>query len=122
MSKQIIKTTCNMKSSFRCIDNQLQELSGNPTGNAKKRITRLSGLVNGMIRKGSSHLSDMGSGIIDNIDANSKMTAAKRFISNKWTDTKVHFLPFLTSFLRGLLMFTNLTKGIVIVMFVVVVA
>lgn len=104
-----------MKNSFRCIDNQLQKLSGNPTGNAKKRITRFSGLINGMIRKGSSSLPDIGSGIIDNIDANSKTTAAKRFVSNKWIDTKVHFLPFLTAFLKGLLVFTQLDHGLVIV-------
>ncbi|NJN78427.1 MAG: hypothetical protein HC803_08955, partial [Saprospiraceae bacterium] len=104
-----------MKNSFRRIETQLKNLSGNPQGHAATRITRLSGLINGMIRKGSSHLSDIGSGIPEDIDANSKTTAAKRFISNKWTDTETHFLPFLQSFLGGVLMFTKLDQGIVLV-------
>lgn len=104
-----------MKNSFRRIKTQLQQLSGNPQGHAAKRIDTLSGLVNGMIRKGSSHLVDIGSGIPKNIEENSKTTIAKRFISNKWTDTETHFLPFLQAFLRGVLMFTNLSQGIVLV-------
>lgn len=104
-----------MKNSFRRIKRQLQQLSGNPQGHAAKRINTLSGLVNGMIRKGSSHLVDLGSGIPKNIDANSKTTAAKRFIANKWTDMEAHFLPFLQAFLRGILMFTKLDQGIVLV-------
>lgn len=104
-----------MKNSFKRIKTQLEQLSGNPQGHAAARINRLSGLVNGMVRKGSSHLVDLGSGIPENIDANSKTTAAKRFISNKWTDVETHFLPFLQAFLRGVLMLTNLKEGIVLV-------
>ncbi|MGK0389998.1 MAG: hypothetical protein ACI94Y_002748 [Maribacter sp.] len=52
-------------------------------GNAIKRINTLSGLVSRMIRKGSSHLPDIGSGLYKNIDANSKTIAAKRFVENK---------------------------------------
>lgn len=104
-----------MKNSFRRIKTQLQQLSGNPQGHALKRIDTLSGLINGMIRKGSSHLTDLGSGIPKNIDANSKTTAAKRFVSNKWTDNETHFLPFLKAFLGGILILTNLNRGIVLV-------
>jgi hypothetical protein len=104
-----------MKNSFRRIETQLKNLSGNPQGHAATRITMLSGLINGMIRKGSSHLVDLGSGIPKNVEANSKTTAAKRFISNKWTDNATHFLPFLKAFLHGVLTFTNLNQGIVLV-------
>jgi len=87
-----------------------------PEGNALKRINTLSGLVSGIIRKGSSHLPDIGSGMRKEIDANSKTIAAKRFIANKWTDYEVHFLPFLTAFLRGIILCTtSLGKGIVLV-------
>lgn len=101
-----------MKNVFRRIQSQLVSVSGtNPSGNALKRINTLSGLVNGMIRKGSSHLPDLGSGIPKNIDARSKTTAAKRFVANKWTDYQLHFLPMLMAFLRGILAYTvNLSK------------
>ena len=45
-------------------------------GNALKRINTLSGLVSGMIRKGSSHLPDIGSGLTQDINAASKTKAA----------------------------------------------
>lgn len=87
-----------------------------PEGNALKRINTLSGLVSGMIRKGSSHLPDIGSGIRKDIDSNSKTVAAKRFIENKWTDYDVHFLPFLLAFIKGVLLCTSgLDTGIVLV-------
>jgi hypothetical protein len=105
-----------MKNSFRRIETQRSSLSGNPKGHAASRIKRLRGLVNGIIRKGSSHLSDIGSGIPEDIDANSKTTAAKCFISNKWTDIETHFLPFIEAFLRGgILILTRLNQGIVLV-------
>lgn len=105
-----------MKKVFRAIQSRLYNLSeGTPKGHAAKRLNTLSGLVSGMIHKGSSHLVDIGSGIPQNIDANSKTQAAKRFLDNKWTDISVHFLPFLHAFLTGVLMFTQLNNGIVLV-------
>lgn len=77
-----------------------------PQGNALKRITTLSGLIAGMIRKGSSNLPDIGSGLPQNIDANSKTVAAKRFVNNKWTDYETHYLPFIVEFLRAIIAFT----------------
>jgi hypothetical protein len=69
-----------------------------------------------MIRKGSSHLPDIGSGIPKNIDANSKTIAAKRFVENKWTDYDTHFLPYLSAFLRGVICSTtDLRQGITLV-------
>ncbi len=106
-----------MKKVFHQIQSRLKSLHEvAPEGNALKRINTLSGLVSGMIRKGSSHLPDIGSGLRKNIDAHSKTTAAKRFVENKWTDYETHFLPFFSAFLRGVLLcMTDISKGITIV-------
>lgn len=87
-----------------------------PEGHALKRIHTLCGLISGMIRKGSSHLPDIGSGIPKNIDARSKTAAAKRFLANEYTDYACHFLPYLTAFIRGVLCcMTDLNQGITLV-------
>lgn len=106
-----------MKNVFEQIRSRLISSSETAVeGNALKRINTLSGLISGMIRKGSSHLPDLGSGIRKDIDSNSKTVAAKRFIENKWTDYEVHFLPFLLCFLRGVILCLSLVeKGIVLV-------
>jgi hypothetical protein len=106
-----------MKKVFKEIQSRLVSLHEiAPQGNALKRINTLSGLVSGMIRKGSSHLPDIGSGLPKNIDANSKTTAAKRFIDNKWTDYEVHFLPFLLAFIRGIVLTTScINQGMTLV-------
>lgn len=59
-----------------------------------------------MIRKNSCHMADIGIGLPQNIDANSKEVAAKRFVDNKWTDFDTHYLPFLTKFLQAIIAFT----------------
>jgi hypothetical protein len=105
-----------MKRLFTQIQGQLVKLGEQkPQGNALKRINNLSGFISGMIRKGSSHLVAIGSGLPKDINAHSKTIAAKRFVENKWTDFDVHFLPYLLSFLRGILAFTPLVSGIVLV-------
>lgn len=45
----------------------------------------------------------MGSGLPQNINANSREVAAKRFVDNKWVDYEAYFLLFLSQFLRALL-------------------
>jgi len=114
---QIISTPAKMKKVFHQIQTRLVNLSEvRPEGNALKRLNTLSGLVSGMIRKGSSHLPDIGSGLPQNINADSKTVAAKRFVENKWTDYDLHFLPFLTAFIRGVLACTGyLEHGIILV-------
>lgn len=72
-----------------------------PQGNELKRINTLCGMIAGMIRKGSSHMADIGSGLPQNIDANSREVAAKRFVDNKWVDYETYFLPFISQFLRA---------------------
>lgn len=83
-------------------------------GHALGRINNLSGFITGMIRKGSSHLPDLGYGLPQNIDANSKTTAAKRFVANKWTDIETHYLPYLQRFLQGFILYALLATGEVI--------
>jgi len=93
-----------MKSLFKKVnDFLLSTYSKEPQGHCKTRINNLTGFVTGMIRKGSSHLSDIGSGLPKNIDANSKTMAAKRFIASKHTNYEVHYFPFLVTFLEGLI-------------------
>ena len=91
-----------MKKLFSRIQTRLVNLSiEKPEGHALKRINTLSGLISGMIRKGSSHLPDIGSGLPQNINADSKTIAAKRFVENKWIDFDTHYLPYLSAFLKG---------------------
>ncbi|MGB1218079.1 MAG: hypothetical protein ACPG5P_09390, partial [Saprospiraceae bacterium] len=105
-----------MHNLYKEIQFRLLEVGNIPKdGNAIKRINTLSGLVSGMIRKGSSHLPDIGSGLRKNIDANSKTIAAKRFVENKWTDFDSHYLPYLIPFLQGILLCSCFEKGVVLV-------
>ena len=92
------------------------DLSGGASGNALKHLNKLSGFMCGMIRKGNSNLPDIGSGLPQDIDANSKTTAAKRFVSHPKTGYKTHFLPFLAAFLRGALSYSCFEGGIYLVM------
>ena len=91
-----------MKILYKTVQSRLLNLSDAPKGHALKRLNNLSGFICGMIRKGNSNLPDVGSGLVQDIDANSKTTAAKRFVSNKNTDFNVHFLPFLLAFFTSL--------------------
>ena len=105
-----------MKKLFSRIQTRLVNLSiEKPEGHALKRINTLSGLISGMIRKGSSHLPDIGSGLPQNINADSKTIAAKRFVENKWIDFDTHYLPYLSAFLKGILAYTQLRQGIILV-------
>ena len=69
------------------------------SGYAAQRLTSLSGLITGMIHTGSSHLSKIGTGLPQPINALSKETHAKRFLENRHVDIKAHYLPYLKQFL-----------------------
>ena len=113
INKQILLVTCIMKNIFSQIHSKLLSIHENqPEGHAYKRIKLLSGLVMGMISKGNSSLPDIGSGLPQDIYANSKTDAAKRFLSNKWTDYETHFLPFLLPFLRSIIFLIPFHQGI----------
>ncbi len=113
---QIVSYTCKMKKLYKRIKSHLIVTSRQkPQGNSLKRINSLSGFISGMIRKGSSHLPDIGSGLSKDINCNSKTIAAKRFVENKWTDFDTHFLPHLDYFLHGILDYNFLRNGIILV-------
>lgn len=104
-----------MKNLYKAIQSRLVQISDKPQGNALKRLNKLSGFICGMIRKGNSNLPDIGSGLPQSIDANSKTIAAKRFVSHCKTEYKVHFLPFLRAFIRGILAYSCFLDGIYLV-------
>jgi len=104
-----------MKNLYKNVRSELLKVNEQPpTGHSLKRMNNLSGFITGMIRKGSSHLPDIGYGLPQNIDANSKTTAAKRFVTNKWTDIQTQYLPYLQAFLKGFIVCILLVKGEVI--------
>lgn len=104
-----------MKNLYKAVQSRLVDLSEQPQGNALKRLNKLSGFICGMIRKGNSNLPDIGSGLPQDIDADSKTMAAKRFISHCETTYKVHFLPFLTAFLKGISSYSCFDNGFYLV-------
>lgn len=104
-----------MKNLYRRVNTQLLKAhKTTPSGHELKRLNNLSGLISGMIRKGNSHLPDIGSGLPQNIYADSKTVAAKRFVGNKWTDMEVHYLPYLFAFLKGFISTFVLLAGEII--------
>ena len=70
-------------------------------GHVQKRLNTLSGLVSGMVERGKSHLSHIGTGLPQDINALSKEIHVKRFLENKYTDYKVHYLPYLSCFMAS---------------------
>ena len=90
------------KNIFTEVQKSLCELSPQTArGHVLKRINSLSGLVSGMIEKGKSHLSKIGSGLPQDINAHSQEIHAKRFLENRYTDYKVHYLPYLPCFIAS---------------------
>ena len=87
---------------FTEVQKSLRELSPQDLqGHALKRINTLSGMVSGMIEKGKSHLSKIGTGLTGDLNAHSQEIHAKRFLENKYTDYKVHYLPYLSHFIAS---------------------
>ena len=81
-------------------------------GHALKRFKTLTAMVKGMIDKQSCHLNALGSGIENDINDSSREAAAKRFVENKYTDYKLHYLPYLRQLLITLLSNASLERGI----------
>jgi hypothetical protein len=91
------------KEIFTDIKKSLCELSPfEVQGHALKRINSLSGLISGMINQKSSHLSKIGTGLNNDIDANSQEKHAKRFLENKYTNYNVFYLPYLACFIASI--------------------
>lgn len=81
-------------------------------GHAFKRVKKMAGLVTGMIRYKSSHLSKIGKGLSEQITAYSKEKAAKAFLSNKWTDIETHYLPFIKDMLPKIISYSLKNGGV----------
>lgn len=91
----------SMKNIFSQVKDSLKSLySQEPTGHDLNRLTSLCGLITGMLIKKSSHLPKLASGLPQDIYKASAVTHAKRFLSNKWVDYNIFYLPFLTAFLK----------------------
>jgi len=102
-----------MKTVYRQVQaNLIGILPSTPKGHKAKRMNTLCGLVTGLICKGKSALSVMSRGILKNIDSASKTAAAKRFVSNKWIDSKTYYLPFIHDLLAGIIHGLCPTTGI----------
>lgn len=95
------KSNCRYeKKLFTEVRNGLKSLFEDATTKAaKKRLRTLSSLVTGMLHSKSSHLAQISKGLPQNIKAASRETHAKRFLENNHTDFKVHYLPFLRTFI-----------------------
>lgn len=91
------------KKIFAEVNKALRELSPvTAQGHVLKRINSLSGLISGMIIKKSSHLSKIGTGLDNDTNSNSQEKHAKRFLESKYTDYKVHYLPYLACFISSI--------------------
>jgi hypothetical protein len=64
-----------------------------PEGNALRRLNSESMLLAALIRGGRTSFEAMGRELPSNADLESRIKFVKRWVSNKWTDYKVHFLP-----------------------------
>ena len=72
-----------------------------PEGNALRRLTTLSSMVAALIKGGRASLQVIGSHMDDDIDLESRVKKAKRWLKSKWTDSAVHFIPYLVPILRS---------------------
>jgi hypothetical protein len=101
------------KNLFKSIEKALISLQPQGIkGHALKRIMTLTAMVKGMIDKQSCHLNALGSGIENDIDDASREAAAKRFVENKYTDYKLHYLPYLSQVLVTIIAQASLAHGL----------
>jgi hypothetical protein len=101
------------KNLFKSIEKALISLQPQGIkGHAIKRIMTLTALVKGMIEKQSCHLNALGSGIENDINEASREAAAKRFVENKYTDYKLHYLPYLSQVLVTIIAQASLEQGL----------
>ncbi len=114
MKCQITKPPALMsKNLFKKIEKALISLQPKGIkGHALKRVTTLTAMVKGMIDKQSCHLNALGSGLENDINDASREIAAKRFVENKYTDYKLHYLPYLSQLLVTLVANASLENGI----------
>lgn len=64
-----------------------------PEGNHLRRLNSQSMLLGALITSGKASFHAMGKDLPSQADLESRIKFVKRWVSNKWTDYKVHFLP-----------------------------
>ncbi|MFK7982621.1 MAG: transposase [Saprospiraceae bacterium] len=63
-------------------------------GHSLARIRTLAACITGMIRNKSSHLIDLGKGVLRLITAHSRMKTARKFVYNSAIDYNTYYLPY----------------------------
>jgi len=74
-----------------------------PKGNALRRITVLSAMISSLIRGGRASLQAIGTNMEASTDLESRVKQAKRWLKSKWTDSSVHFIPYIIPILHSLI-------------------
>ncbi len=74
----------------------------NPQGNHLRRLTTLACLICALLRGGRASLKSIGEHMEDDIDEESRIKKAKRWLNSKWTDVEVHFIPYIKPIIRCL--------------------
>ena len=73
-----------------------------PQGNSLRRLNVLALMISALIRSGRASLQSIGTEMETDTDLESRIKQAKRWLTNKWTDTTVHFIPYLIPIIRSL--------------------
>ncbi|MFK7978715.1 MAG: transposase [Saprospiraceae bacterium] len=72
-------------------------------GHFLSRIRTLTACITGMIRNKSSHLSDLGKGLLRLITAHSRMKTAKKFVYNTAVNYETYYLPYVKALIELLI-------------------
>lgn len=59
-------------------------------------------MISSLIREGRASLQQIGQGMDLEIDLESRVKKAKRWLKSKWTDAETHFIPYLIPIIRSL--------------------
>jgi len=86
---------------YKGIKKALISAYGNPQGNLLRRLNTLAAMICGAIKTGKSHLHSLGSALPQDIDLESRVKNVKRWLTSKYTDYDVSFLPFITPVLSS---------------------
>lgn len=82
----------------RLIKHQLQS----PKGNALRRLKVLSKMISALIRSGRASMQSIGNELEAATDLESRVKQVKRWLTSKWTDYEVHFIPYILPIIRSL--------------------
>lgn len=74
---------------------------GNPEGNSLRRLNTLTAMICGAIRTSESYLHSLGSELPQDIDSESRVKNVKRWLTNRYTDYDISYLPFIEPLLQS---------------------